>query len=449
MKRVRNLVIGGIQQKVFNLVLYAIILIMAAYTIVIIYQSNRLAALASETSEKQRQAVTETVMQLADGELEESLGTEQAEAVSARMLEQYDSILEAAETEYRDNLGHARSTILVLLLIMLALSLTAALVLAKRIVRPLGIITERVRNLGGSNLQFTMEDAYRTGDEIEELAESFARLSARTLQYVDQVTKVTAEKERIGAELNMATAIQASQLPRLFPPFPNRTEFDIYASMTPAKEVGGDFYDFFMVDDDHIALVMADVSGKGVPAALFMMVSRVLIKSGLQSGEGPAAALKSVNAQLCEGNDSGWFVTVWLAVLEISTGRGIAANAGHEHPALCRKGGEYALQIYRHSPAVAVMEDTPFREHSFALMPGDSLFVYTDGVTEAANAKTELFGTDRMLDALNRDTAAGPQTILNNVREDIEIFVGGAEQFDDITMMCIKYNGAGPRADGN
>ena len=171
-------------------------------------------------------------------------------------------------------------------------------------------MSERIRALGGRDLQFFMEDTYRTGDEIQVLAEGFADLSAKTLQYVDQVQKVTAEKERIGTELSMATAIQSSQLPKLFPAFPNRPEFDIYASMTPAREVGGDFYDFFLIDPDHIALVMADVSGKGVPAALFMMVARVLIKSHLQNGQSVGEALANVNSQLCEGNELGLFVTV-------------------------------------------------------------------------------------------------------------------------------------------
>ena len=246
---------------------------------------------------------------------------------------------------------------------------------------------------------------------------------------------------RMGAELSMATDIQASQLPRLFPAFPNRPEFDVFASMTPAKEVGGDFYDFFLIDDDHIGLVMADVSGKGVPAALFMMVARVLIKSHLQNGESVGEALESVNDQLCESNEAELFVTVWAAVIQISTGKGTAANAGHEHPVLRRADGQYELVVYRHSPAVATLEGIPYKEHSFELHPGDSLFVYTDGVAEATNAQNELFGTDRMLQALNRNPDAMPEEVLSNVMDGINTFVAGAEQFDDITMLCMKYNG--------
>ena len=255
------------------------------------------------------------------------------------------------------------------------------------------------------------------------------------------------ETARLGTELSMATDIQASQLPRLFPAFPNRPEFDVFASMDPAKEVGGDFYDFFMIDNDHIGLVMADVSGKGIPAALFMMVSRVLIKSRVQNGETPGQALANVNDQLCESNEAQLFVTVWLAVLEISTGKCIAANAGHEHPALRRAGGAYELVVYRHSPAVATMEGISFREHEFELHPGDSLFVYTDGVTEATNAEKELFGNDRLLEALNRDPDAEPEKILSNVRDGIDAFVRDAEQFDDITMLCLKYLGPDPSAE--
>ena len=357
------------------------------------------------------------------------------------MQQQYQDINDAARGSYADSIGKSRQTLLILLFVIVAAGITAALNVAKRIVRPLNTITDRVMNLGGSNLQFKMEDTYRTGDEIEVLAEAFSNLSAKTLQYVDKVKQVTAEKERIGAELGMAKAIQASQLPHLFPAFPDRKEFDIYATMTPAKEVGGDFYDFFLVDDDHIGMVMADVAGKGVPAALFMMVSRLLIRNRIQSGESPATALANVNDQLLEGNEAEMFVTVWLAVLEISTGRGVVSNAGHEHPVLRRAGGRYELVKYRHSPAVAVFPGMKYEEHTFELHPGDSLFVYTDGVAEASNEEEELFGTERLLQALNKDPGAAPEQVLHNVRDDIVSFVEEAEQFDDVTMMCLQYAG--------
>ena len=260
-------------------------------------------------------------------------------------------------------------------------------------------------------------------------------------KYIRELAQMTAEKERIGAELGVARQIQADILPRIFPPFPSRDDFDIYATMTPAKEVGGDFYDFFLVDDDHLALVIADVSGKGVPAALFMMISKALIKNRVMAGDSPSLALSNVNEQLCEGNEAEQFVTVWLAVIELSTGHGIAANAGHEHPALRRADGSYELIIYRHSPAVATLEGMRFREHEFQLNPGDSLFVYTDGVAEATDSHNELFGADRMLDALNANIASTPAELLPAVKRSIDAFVGEAPQFDDITMLNLQYYG--------
>lgn len=372
--------------------------------------------------------------------------TEAVQMPARVMQEQYDSINADATGTFRKNALRSQNMIFILLGIILVCAIGAALTLAKRIVNPLNTITERIASLRGSNLQFMMEDTYRTGDEIEVLAESFAKLSEKTINYMEEIRTVTAEKERFGAELGMAKAIQASQLPHLFPAFPDRSEFDIYAMMEPAKEVGGDFYDFFLIDQDHIALVMADVSGKGVPAALFMMVARILIRNRVQSGESPAMALANVNEQLLENDDPQLFVTVWLAILEISTGKGIAANAGHEHPVLRRAGGEYELVIYRHSPAVAAMEGMKYAEHSFELHPGDSLFVYTDGVAEAANSEYELFGTERIVQALNREPEAEPEQVLHNMNKAIHAFVGDAEQFDDITMMCLHYNGPTDKA---
>ena len=280
-----------------------------------------------------------------------------------------------------------------------------------------------------------------TGDEIESLSGAMSDMFAGMKKYMSSLVSVTKEKERIGAELSVATSIQASMLPRIFPAFPGRKEFDIFATMDPAKYVGGDFYDFFMLDDNTIGLVMADVSGKGVPAALFMVISKTLIKNRCQVSRSPADVLNYVNDQLCEGNDGDMFVTVWLAILDINTGKGMAANAGHEHPAIRRKGGKYELDVYRHSPAVATMEGMRFREHPFELNPGDSLFVYTDGVPEANNENGEFYGTDRMIECLNADPEATVHELLVEVREDIRKFAGPAEQFDDITMLAFEFWG--------
>ncbi len=311
---------------------------------------------------------------------------------------------------------------------------------SKRIIMPLISLRDDVMIISGGNLKHQAKVI--ENDEVGDLALAFNNMSASLTEYIDNLTKVTAEKERIGAELNVATQIQADMLPRVFPPFPDRTEeFDLYATMDPAKEVGGDFYDFFLVDEDHLGLVMADVSGKGVPAALFMVIAKTLIKNRALLGGSPAEVLAYANDQLCEGNEAELFVTVWFGILELSTGKGIAANAGHEHPAIRRAGGQYELVIYRHSPAVATMEGIPFKQHEFELHPGDSFFVYTDGVAEATNAENELYGTDRMLEALNRNPDATAKEQLETVRKSIDDFVGEAPQFDDITMLGLNYFG--------
>jgi len=256
------------------------------------------------------------------------------------------------------------------------------------------------------------------------------------------IRRVTAEKERISTELKLAKQIQEGVLPGIFPAFPERREFELYASMDPAKEVGGDFYDFFLIDDDHLCLVIADVSGKGVPAALFMMISKILLKTRIQSGDTPRQALINVNKQLQEGGETDMFVTVWLSVLDLKTGKAIVSNAGHEHPVIRRAGSKYRLIKYKHSPALGMMEETAFEEHEFQMNPGDALFVYTDGVPEATNHDNELFGTDRMLEALNKEPEAGAKQVLTNVRDGVNSFVGDAEQFDDLTMLCLEYKGA-------
>ena len=326
------------------------------------------------------------------------------------------------------------------LLVLLAVGITFLL---RTLIKPIRLVSsEAVKFVESNNEISNLLSTVKTRDEVQTLGESLLQMEVDINEYIDNLTKVTAEKERIGAELNVATQIQADMLPRIFPAFPDRKEFDIYATMTPAKEVGGDFYDFFLIDENHIGLVMADVSGKGVPAALFMVIAKTLIKNQAQACDySPAKVLEKVNEQLCEGNEADLFVTVWFAIMDIRTGKGLAANAGHEHPALRRADGSYELVVYRHSMAVATMEGIPFKEHEFELHPGDSLFVYTDGVAEATDAHNELFGTDRMIEALNKNPDATPKEILTTVKSSVDEFVGDAPQFDDITMLCFKYFG--------
>ena len=255
------------------------------------------------------------------------------------------------------------------------------------------------------------------------------------------IVSMITELDRLDKELKLAADIQISMLPMKFPPFPDRKEFDLYASMTAAKEVGGDFYDFFLVDSDHLALVIADVSGKGIPAALFMTVSKTLIKNQLMSGCDPAAALERVNVQLCERNSSMMFVTAWVAVLEISTGKGLACNAGHENPGLRRAGEGFELLKYRHNVFLGANMRAKFTNREFELHPGDTVFVYTDGVPEATHDGSDLFGPERLTETLNLNPGADPEALIRSVRDAVDRFANETPQFDDTTMLCLKYYG--------
>lgn len=294
-----------------------------------------------------------------------------------------------------------------------------------------------------SEFERMQQEINKTSLALTQQMETIRRMEREQIEQENQ----RKEQERIAEELRTAREVQANSLPSNFPPFPDRTEFSLYASMTPAKEVGGDFYDFFLVDSDHLALVIADVSGKGVPAALFMMVSKSLIKNELLSGCDPAAALTRVNRQLCERNSSQMFVTVWLAVVELSTGKGLACNAGHEHPALRRAGEDFELLKYRHGMFVGISGKAKYQNREFELHPGDSIFVYTDGIPEATAADNEMFGEGRLVSSLNTCPDYSPEEMIQWVKSSVDSFVGDAEQFDDLTMLCLEYKGPEP-ADG-
>ena len=253
--------------------------------------------------------------------------------------------------------------------------------------------------------------------------------------------KKDVESARIESELNLATSIQADMLPNIFPAYPERTEFDIYATMQPAKEVGGDFYDFFLIDDDHLCMVMADVSGKGVPAALFMMASKIILANNAMMGKSPAEILTDTNSAICSNNREEMFVTVWLGILEISTGKLVAANAGHEYPVIKRTDENFELFKDKHGFVIGGMDGIKYKEYELMLKPGSKLFFYTDGIPEATNADGQMFGTDRMLAALNGETDATPEKHIQNVHNAVDAFVKQAQQFDDLTMLCLEYKG--------
>ncbi len=370
-----------------------------------------------------------------------SIETNEVTAPAKQAKEQSDELTKTSQESMQKRLFDINRLFMIYFAVIGILVIMISFAVSGTITKPIQRLARGVKSIGEGNLDQKIK--VESGDEIGQLAVRFNDMQDNLKDYLENIRRVTAEKEKIGAELSVATQIQADMLPRIFPPFPERKEFDLYATMDPAKEVGGDFYDFFLADDDHLVLVIADVSGKGVPAALFMVIAKTLIKNRTQNNKdySPSKILSDVNDQLCEGNEAGLFVTVWLAIIEISTGKGIVANAGHEHPAIRRKDGNYELVVYRHSPAVATMEGIPFKEHEFELNPGDSIFVYTDGVAEATNLDNELYGTDRMLANLNENKDANPEFLLKQLKKDVDEFVGEAPQFDDITMLGLSWYG--------
>ena len=309
----------------------------------------------------------------------------------------------------------------------------------KMVTKPVGKLTAFTQEITKTGMFENQHIDIKTGDEIESLSQSFNFMLAELENYIANLSKVTAEKERIGAELDIAKHIQASMLPCIFPAFPERKEFDIYATMEPAKEVGGDFYDFFMVDDTHLAIVMADVSGKGVPAALFMVIGKTLIKDHTTPGRDLGKVFTEVNQLLCESNSEELFITAFEGVLDLVTGEFVYVNAGHEMPFICKAGGDFEPYKIRAGFVLAGMEGMKYRAGSTRLEPGDKIFQYTDGVTEATNLQNELYGMNRLGAILNKVKGGTPNDILPAIKKDIDEFVGDADQFDDITMLCLEY----------
>ena len=300
------------------------------------------------------------------------------------------------------------------------------------------------------NTEKVIEDCrpYRYGyGEVSSLTRTCIDMVKDIETRTENLRSVTAEKERIGTELDVASNIQRDMLPRIFPPFPERSEIDLYASMTPAREVGGDFYDFYLIDHDHLALTIADVSGKGVPASLFMVISKTLLQNHAQMGGTPMEILSYVNHQLCQNNDSYMFCTVWLGILDLTNGHLIAANAGHEYPAIKRRDGSFELLKDKHDPPLGLRDGLPYHEYELDLEPGDILFQYTDGVTEATDAAEELFGEERLTAALNECEDTNVKDTVERIYGSINAFVKDAPQFDDITMLCIRYFGSSQEED--
>ena len=323
--------------------------------------------------------------------------------------------------------------VIIIITIILALNF-----LKKQIIRPIEKVSREAKRFATlSNRSKNNLSNISNISEVTSLALSIDKMEKDTIKYIEDIKAATKEKERIGTELKLASLIQENSLPTNFP---SNESFELYASMTPAKEVGGDFYDFNLIDDDHLMLVIADVSGKGVPAALFMMVTKILISEYSLSLKDPAQVLTTVNNRICNNNKANMFVTVWLGILELSTGKLVFANAGHEDFVL-KNGDGFKLNKTKHGIPIGAMEDYEYKNNEIILSKGDKIFLYTDGLPEASNSELEMFNLDRMVETLNEFKDVNTKELLSEVTNRVDEFVGEAIKFDDLTIMALIYKG--------
>lgn len=344
--------------------------------------------------------------------------------------------------------------VLFILLLLIVAAITSALIVRRlraRVIKPINQMAEAARAYTEDRSSKTRHFEHLqidAGDEIAHLSNTMKEMESEIAEYIENIRRITAEEERINTELDLAGRIQSGAVHEKFPVYPDRKEFDVYATMIPAKQVGGDFYDIFLIDDDHLAVLIADVAGKGVPAALLMMAVKIKINDyAIMEKDSPAGILEYINEQICSSNFAEMFVTVWLGILEISTGKLTAANAGHEYPIIRRAGGRFELMKDTHSFILGGMEDMKYMEYELELQPGDMIFQYTDGVTEATDREMKLFGTDLLIETLNSADINSAKDTADIVYDRIEEFVKESPQFDDITMLCMKYNGKDDTAD--
>ncbi|MCM1162278.1 MAG: SpoIIE family protein phosphatase [Roseburia sp.] len=338
-------------------------------------------------------------------------------------------------------IGRMHMLFLAMLAAVVALIGIISTLFTRKITEPIRRLTKEVAKIDGGNLDYRIH--IETGDEIEDLGNAFNHMTDQIHQYIQSLNLVMSEKERIRTEIQVASRLQADMLPTAKNAYEDRDEFSLYAIMTPAKGVGGDFYDFFLLDDDHLALIMADVSGKGVPAALFMVVSRTLLRSHIVKDVPLNEAVEKVNDNLCKNNKNGMFVTAWIGVLTISTGKLIFVNAGHCRPLIRQADGACTYETAISGFVLAGMEETKYRQSEIRLRKGDTLLLYTDGVTEATNSQNNLYGEKRLEQLMTAMEQQEPKDVLLEVWRDVNHFQGEAEQSDDITMLALRYNGNG------
>ena len=334
-------------------------------------------------------------------------------------------------------------TIILTLIILVLLALSYYFI-NEFINKPIHLLSVGVNQIASGELDAKIP--VNSTDELGILAFSFNSMISKLKLSLEVIAKERTEKERMETELNIATKIQASMLPHIFPPFPNRPEFDIYASMTPAKQIGGDFYDFYMIDDYTLAFVIADVSGKGIPAALFMVITQTLIKNNVQLQKSPKEVFELVNNMLCIKNEESMFVTAFLGYLKLNTGQLNFVNAGHNSPLLKSRTGEDSSYRYdwldsNKNFILAVIENIEYEEHEIFLNIGDELFLYTDGVTEAMNKDKELYSDPKLLETVNKNISLNPKEFCITIKKDVDKFIGEEETADDITMLSLRYLG--------
>ena len=359
-------------------------------------------------------------------------------------------VREVSMESYEQVVQRVRRSIILIGGAVFLIGLTIYWLWMKRSMPQFDSLLDGIIRMGEGDLEIR-EFAPTSINEFKRMQREINKTSQALQQQMDTIRRMEREQmelenqkraqEQIVRELSMAKQIQESMLPHIFPPFPERTEIDLFASMDPARDVGGDFYDFFFLDEDHLCLIMADVSGKGIPGAMFMMLSKRIIEDSARQVHSPAEILARTNEALCDNNQTQMFVTVWFGILEISSGKLTAANAGHEYPMFRKQDGRFELYKDRHGFVVGGMASVRYKDYEVQLLPGDKLFVYTDGVPEATAADGEMFGTDRMIAALNTCAEGSPAEILESVRKSVDAFVGDAEPFDDLTMMCLTYRG--------
>ena len=366
------------------------------------------------------------------------------------ILIDFDEIYEPAVAMQRDignlaentvnSVNNAILTLIMLFAVVLVVIVAAIWFISRKftftITKPITELQKSVGVIASGDLEHSI--AIETRDEIEDLGHSINKMTADLKEYIINLEAVTAEKRRISTELNVATRIQSGMLPCIFPAYPSREEFDIFACMFPAEEVGGDFYDFFLMDEDRLAVVVADVSDKGVPAALFMVIAKTLIKNNAQSGKSPKEAFEAVNNVLCENNDSEMFVTAFMGYLEISTGKFTYVNAGHNPPLIKHGDGKYEFLPVHPGFVLAGMNDMRYQDEALTMGCGDMIYLYTDGVTEAVSSGDEYFESKRLLKTVNQCLSETPNELITRIKAEVDIFANGAKQADDITMLALQ-----------